>query len=132
MQYIKAQEEKINLFIQKKQGFIELLKEQRQSKIDEAVIKGINPNVKFKNSTFDWLGSIPEHWQIRRLGTLGSFSKGGNISRAELVENGIPAILYGDIYTKYDIEAKRIINRIEEETAANSIKIEKGDLLFTG
>lgn len=132
VQYIKAQEEKINLFIQKKQRFIELLKEQRQSKIDEAVIKGINPNVKFKKTTFDWLEAIPEHWQIRRLGTIGSFSKGGNISRAELVENGIPAILYGDIYTKYDIEAKRIVNRIEEETAVNSVKIEKGDLLFTG
>jgi type I restriction enzyme, S subunit len=36
VQYIKAQEEKINLFIQKKQRFIELLKEQRQSKIHEA------------------------------------------------------------------------------------------------
>lgn len=132
VQYIKAQEEKINLFIQKKQRFIELLKEQRQSKIDEAISKGINPNVKFKNTKYDWLGSIPEHWEIRRLGTIGSFSKGGNISRAELVENGIPAILYGDIYTKYDIEAKSIINRIEEETAANSIKIEKGYLLFTG
>ncbi|MBU2651731.1 MAG: restriction endonuclease subunit S [Bacteroidetes bacterium] len=132
VQYIKAKEEKIVRFIEKKQRFIELLKEQRQSIIDEAVVNGINPNVKFKNTSFDWLGTIPEHWKIRRLGTIGSFSKGGNISRAELVENGIPAILYGDIYTKYDIEAKSIINRIEEETAANSIKIEKGDLLFTG
>lgn len=132
VQYIKAQQEKINLFIQKKKRFIVFLKEQRQSNIDEAVIKGINPNVKFKNTKYDWLGVIPEHWQIRRLGTIGSFSKGGNISRAELVENGIPAILYGDIYTKYDIEANSIFNRIEEETAANSIKIEKGDLLFTG
>lgn len=132
VQYIKAQEEKINLFIQKKQRFIELLKEQRQSKIDEAVVKGINPNVNLKSTEYSWLGSIPEHWSLRRLGTIGPFSKGGNISRAELVENGIPAILYGDIYTKYDIEAKNIINRIEEETAANSIKIDKGDLLFTG
>ncbi|MGE4348088.1 MAG: restriction endonuclease subunit S [Flavobacteriaceae bacterium] len=132
VQYIKAQEEKINLFIQKKKRFIELLKEQRQSKIDEAVIKGINSNVKLMPTKYDWLGSIPEHWIIRRLGTIGSFSKGANISRAELVESGIPAILYGDIYTKYDIEAKNIINRIEEETAANSIKINKEDLLFTG
>ncbi|MFN8208947.1 MAG: restriction endonuclease subunit S [Bacteroidales bacterium] len=132
VQFIKAQEEKINRFIEKKQRFIELLKEQRQSKIDEAIVKGINPNVKFKATKYDWLGSIPEHWLLRRLGTIGSFSKGGNISRAELVESGFPAILYGDIYTKYDIEAKIIINRIEEETAVSSVKIDKEDLLFTG
>jgi type I restriction enzyme S subunit len=40
VQYIKAQEEKINLFIQKKQRFIELLKEQRQGIINEAITKG--------------------------------------------------------------------------------------------
>jgi type I restriction enzyme S subunit len=40
VQYIKAQEEKINLFIQKKQRFIELLKEQRQGIINEAINKG--------------------------------------------------------------------------------------------
>ena len=47
VQYIKAQEEKINLFIQKKIQFINLLKEQRQSIITKAVTKGINVNAKF-------------------------------------------------------------------------------------
>ncbi len=132
--YIKKQSQKINHFIAKKQQFIALLKEQRQSVINEAVTKGIDKKVKLKDSGIQWLGNIPEHWEVRRLSSIGTFSKGGNISRAELIddENGLPAILYGDIYTKYDIVAEKIINRITEETAFNSVEIKKGDLLFTG
>jgi len=134
VQYIKAQEEKINLFIKKKQRFIELLKEQRQSIVNQAVTKGIDANAKMKSRGIDWLGEIPKHWEVRRLGTLGTFSKGGSISRAELTydSNDIAAILYGDIYTKYDIVAEEIINRVSAETASNSVRLLKGDLLFTG
>lgn len=67
VQYIKAQEEKINLFIQKKQRFIELLKEQRQRIINYSVTKGINQNAEMKDTGIDWLGEIPKHWQLRRL-----------------------------------------------------------------
>ena len=56
----------------------------------------------YKDSGVEWLGEIPEHWEVRRLASLGTFSKGGGISRDKLVENGLPAILYGDIYTKYN------------------------------
>ncbi|MBK7967093.1 MAG: hypothetical protein IPK10_18680 [Bacteroidetes bacterium] len=67
-------------------------------------------------------------------GTIGRFSKGGNISRSELIyaDEGVPAILYGDLYTKYDIVAENIINRITKETASKSVELKKGDLLFTG
>jgi type I restriction enzyme S subunit len=139
--YLDEKSQKINHFIAKKQQFIALLKEQRQSVINTMVsgkllvVNGqlISP-IKVKDSGIKWLGNIPEHWEVRRLANIGTFSKGGNISRAELIEdeNGIPAILYGDIYTKYDIVASKIINRISEETASNSVVIKKGELLFTG
>ncbi len=129
--YLDEQSNKINNFIQTKQRFIELLKEQRQSIITNAVTKGIYENAKMKKTV---LGEIPEHWEVRRLATIGRFSKGGNISRSELIysEEGIPAILYGDIYTKYDIVAENIINKISKETASKSVELKKGDLLFTG
>lgn len=128
---LNSESAKITRFIQTKQRFIELLKEQRQSIITNAVTKGIDDGVKMKKTV---LGEIPEHWEVRRLATIGRFSKGGNISRSELIytEDGVPAILYGDIYTKYDIVAENIINRISKETAANSVELKKGDLLFTG
>ena len=67
VEYIKTQSQKINHFIAKKQQFIALLKEQRQSVINEAVTKGINKKVKLKDSGIKWLGNIPEHWEVRKL-----------------------------------------------------------------
>lgn len=65
--FIKTKSEKINSFIQKKQLFIKLLKEQRQSIINHAVTKGSNPDVKMRDSGIEWLGQVPEHWGIRKL-----------------------------------------------------------------
>lgn len=131
VEYLDFNYSEIKNFIQTKQRFIEILKEQRQSIITNAVTKGIDENAKMKATV---LGEIPEHWEVRRLGTIGRFSKGGNISRSELIytDEGVPAILYGDLYTKYDIVAENIINRITKETASKSVELKKGDLLFTG
>jgi type I restriction enzyme S subunit len=67
VEYIKTQSQKINHFIAKKQQFIALLKEQRQSVINETVTKGIDKKVKLKVSGIKWLGNIPEHWEVRKL-----------------------------------------------------------------
>ena len=85
-----------------------------------------------KDSGIDWLGEIPEHWELKRVATFGSFSKGKGIPRSELKDDGYPAILYGDIYTKYNVKAEIIQNHINEETTKTSVEIKKGDLLFTG
>lgn len=77
VRYIKAQEEKINLFIQKKQRFIELLKEQRQGVVDEVITRGLNPKVKFKESEIEWLSLVPEHWVTYRLRFLCKITTGG-------------------------------------------------------
>jgi len=129
--YLDLLFDKTNHFINSKQRFVELLKEQRQSIITNAVTKGIDVNVKVKETA---VGEIPEHWEIRRLASIGRFSKGGNISRSELLfsDDGLPAILYGDIYTKYDIVVENVVNRISPATATKSVEIRKGDLLFTG
>jgi len=62
--HINTESAKITRFIQSKQRFIELLKEQRQSIITNAVTKGIDDGVKMKETI---LGEIPEHWEVRRL-----------------------------------------------------------------
>ncbi|MBC7748607.1 MAG: restriction endonuclease subunit S [Methylotenera sp.] len=118
------------IIIKKKQ--IELLKERRQILIHKAVTKGLNPDAKLKESNVEWIGEIPEHWEVKRLASFGKFSKGGGFSKSDLTENGVSAILYGDIYTKYDIYIKNEVRFISEETAKKSIEIKKNSLLFTG
>jgi type I restriction enzyme S subunit len=56
----------IDSLIEKKQRLIELLKEERTAIINQAVTKGINPNIKLKPSGIEWLGNIPEHWQVKK------------------------------------------------------------------
>ena len=110
----------------------ELLKEERAAIINQAVTKGINPKAKMKESGIEWIGKIPEDWNIKRLASLGKFSKGSGISRENLTEEGQPVILYGDIYTKYNIRTTKVVSHISLETAKNSVSLTKGDLLFTG
>ena len=50
-----------------KQKQIELLKERRQILIHNTVTRGLNPSVKMKNSGVEWIGEIPEHWEVKRL-----------------------------------------------------------------
>lgn len=63
---------RIDALIEKKTRFIELLREKRQALITHAVTKGLDPNVKMKNSGVEWLGEVPEHWELSPLKRLVS------------------------------------------------------------
>jgi len=57
----------IDNLIADKEKLIELLQEKRQAIITEAVTKGLNPNVRMKDSGIEWIGEIPEHWEVKRI-----------------------------------------------------------------
>ncbi|GFN35659.1 restriction endonuclease subunit S [Tepidimicrobium xylanilyticum] len=57
----------IDGLIADKEKLIELLQEKRQAIITEAVTKGLNPNVRMKDSGIEWIGDIPEHWEVKRI-----------------------------------------------------------------
>ncbi|MDV2484720.1 restriction endonuclease subunit S [Acinetobacter towneri] len=57
----------IDSLIAKQEKLIELLKEKRQAVISHAVTKGLNPDVAMKDSGVEWLGKVPEHWDITRI-----------------------------------------------------------------
>lgn len=58
---------KLDTLISKQEHLIELLQEKRQAIISHAVTKGLNPDAKMKDSNVEWLGMVPEHWNVRRL-----------------------------------------------------------------
>ena len=58
---------KIDTLIDKQQQLIQLLKEKRQAVISHAVTKGLNPNAPMRDSGVEWLGEVPEHWEVKRL-----------------------------------------------------------------
>ena len=57
----------IDTLIDKQQTLIQLLKEKRQAVISHAVTKGLNPDAPMKDSGVEWLGEVPEHWEVSKL-----------------------------------------------------------------
>jgi type I restriction enzyme S subunit len=77
--FMRNESAQINKFIRNKRRLIELLKEQKQNVINQAVTRGLDPNGKLKPSGVEWIGDIPEHWaeiplkQIARADNSGSY-----------------------------------------------------------
>lgn len=130
--FIDNQTSLIDTIISKKEKLIELLKEKRQAVINEAVTKGLDPTVKMKDSGIEWLGEIPEGWEVVKLSRFGYFSKGKGITKDKIVEEGYACIRCGELYTTYDRifeDAKSFIN---QETTTESVLGKKGDVLMAG
>lgn len=67
---------RIDALVEKKTRFIELLREKRQALITHAVTKGLDPNVEMKDSGVEWLGEVPEHWDVKRLKFIANVQTG--------------------------------------------------------
>ncbi len=67
---------RIDALIAKKTEFIELLAKKRQALITHAVSKGLDPTAKMKDSGVEWIGEVPEHWAVSRLGHFASVENG--------------------------------------------------------
>ena len=80
--FLKAQDRLFRKFIRNKRRFIELLKEQKQNVINQAVTRGLDPKVKFKPSGVEWIGDIPEHWDATKLKRVVSFNPSKSETRA--------------------------------------------------
>ena len=91
---------KIDQAIAIKQQQIALLQERRQILIHKAVTRGLNENVKLKDSGVEWIGEIPEHWEVKKLFGLCNFIRGNStFSKDELLCNGdYVALQYGKTY----------------------------------
>jgi len=72
VQFLDLVDSRIRRFVGAKQKLIKLLKEQKQAIIHRVVTRGINPNVRLKQSGVEWLEQIPEHWKLTKLARLTS------------------------------------------------------------
>ena len=84
---------KIDQAIGIKQKQIELLKEHRQILIHKAVTRGLNDTVKLKDSGVEWIGEIPEGWEVKALKFISNLQSGEFISSEDFKEEGYP--IYG-------------------------------------
>ncbi len=75
--YLDKKTTQIDYLIAKKEQFIQLLEEERVAVINQAVTKGLDPTVPMKDSGIEWLGEIPEHWELKRMKYLCDVTTGG-------------------------------------------------------
>ena len=68
--YLEGKTSKIDAYVAEKEKEIQLLQELKQKTIADAVTKGLNPDVKMKDSGISWIGMIPEHWKQYRFATI--------------------------------------------------------------
>jgi len=92
LKYITEKKKIIEETIRKKEKLIELLQEERTAIINQAVTRGLDTNVKMKDSGVEWLGEIPEHWEVKKLKFALTIKNGDGIKQEDLVSNeGYPA-----------------------------------------
>lgn len=127
--FLDRETEKIDGLVAEQQRLMALLKEKRQAVISHAVTQGLNPLAPMKSSGVEWLGNIPEGWNILNLGLLIETSElGGNYESSES-ENGIPQIKMGNLDRGFIKTHK--IEYLPEDTEYNKSYILKyGDFLF--
>lgn len=88
--YLDRKCSKIDAIIARQQEVIEKLKAYKLAVITEAVTKGLNPDVPMKDSGVEWIGEIPEHWEIRRIGSFARVTSSKRIFEESYVDEGVP------------------------------------------
>ena len=92
----------------------------------------LKPYPEMKDSGVEWLGEVPAHWAVPRLGQIGKLSKGSGGNKDDEVPKGIPCIRYGDLYTTHNYFIQESRSFIPEDKAAEYTAIKFGDVLFAG
>lgn len=89
----------------------------------------------YKDSGVEWLEEIPSHWELSKLRYMFSFGRGLTITKADLLDTGVPCVSYGEVHSKYGFEIdpkKHYLKCVDEGYLQSSpyALLTKGDLLF--
>jgi len=122
---------KIDALIAEQQRLIELLQEKRQAVISHAVTNGLNPVAPMKDSGVEWLGKVPEHWEVCRVKAVSVFTTSGPRGWSERVGDvGALFVQSGDLTDVMGVDfanCKRV--QVGDDAEAARTKLLDGDLV---
>lgn len=131
--FLKKKTDEIDNLIEFKEKLVELLEEKRQSMITEAVTKGLNPNVKMKDSGVEWIGEIPEHWKVNKIKRIVEFLTCGYASTPTYVDKdeGVPFLSAQNVSKagKLKLDKYNYISKDLHNTLTKYRKPRLGDIL---
>jgi len=126
---------KIDSLIEKQQQLIQLLKEKRQAVISHAVTKGLNPDVAMKDSGVEWLGEVPEHWDIVQAKYIADITRGAILRPVDAPEyfdeEGEWAYLNISDATKCDKYLDESKLRLSQLGSTKSARVYPNNLIIT-
>jgi type I restriction enzyme, S subunit len=128
--YLDHKTAQIDSIIANKQKLIALYEEEKQTIINQAVTKGLNPNAKTKFSGVEWLGQIPEHWEVKRLKwIINEKLKYGANESAELEDKDLPRYIRITDFGDNGLLRDETFKSLPYELAKDYL-LEEGDILF--
>ena len=130
VKFIDHADRRIRRYIRAMQQIVNLLDEQKWAIIQHAVIRGLEPNVRFKPSGVEWMGDMPEHWEFVPLYRIGRFIRCRGGSKADDADVGVPRIRYGELYTRFEFGIHRAHGFVAHANAYKYTPIQRGDVLF--
>ena len=125
---------KIDTLIKEQQSLIQLLQEKRQAVISHAVTKGLNPDAPMKDSGVEWLGEVPEHWDIWKFSHFAPIVTCGIASTPTYVteEEGMPFLSAQNIReNKLSLHKYNFIPHELHKQLTQYRKPERDDILVT-
>jgi len=100
--FLARETAKIDALVGEQRRLIELLKEKRQAVISHAVTKGLNPHAPMKPSGIEWLGDVPEHWEVKMLKWFSTLQRGHDLTEAEHEDGPYPVVTSGGVTGTHD------------------------------
>jgi len=133
VRFLDHADRKIRRYIRAKKKLIKLLEEQKQAIIHRAVTRGLDPNVRLKSSVVEWLGDIPEHWELIRFKFVAEKIVDCLHATPKYSENGeFPAIRTADISPgTVNLSSARRIEADEYERWVERLVPKPGDILYS-
>jgi type I restriction enzyme S subunit len=98
--FLDRETAKIDELVAEQRRLMELLKEKRQAVISHAVTRGLNPHAPMKPSGIEWLGDVPEHWEVGPLKRFWSVTDCKHVT-AEFVDDGIPLASIREVQSRW-------------------------------
>lgn len=130
--YLDKKTEQIDKAIAQKEQMIELLKERKQILINRAVTRGLNPDVPLKDSSVDWIGEIPEHWDVRRLKYCANVNVSNVDKHSRKLEDEVKLCNYVDVYKNdFILEDINFMKSTATEDDIRKYSLKLGDVIIT-
>ena len=130
--YLRAQDAHIARFIKAKRDLIKLLTEQKLRIIDHAITRGLDASVALKPSGIEWLGEVPEHWEVQRLKNVANVVLGKMLTTEAKAGDGDfkPYLRSTNVqWIKPDVRDVKEMWVAKAEMA--QLRVRKGDLLVS-